>query len=162
MARVRQEILITQSLLDRLCDVEILPLGEVTEWPETRKESIAMFKQSLKRDVEWLLNTRKPIVPDVESFPLTSASVLCFGLPDSRIFHGAGGGDPETLKLLLRQCLQEFEPRIQKPQVTISATDRLNRSLRFQVEGVVRYEDMEEEIQLDTVLKLISGEYEVD
>ena len=162
MARVRQEILITQSLFDRLCDEKLLALGDVKEWPETRKDSIAMFKQSLRRDVEWLLNTRKPVVPGVESYPLTSASVLCFGLPDARVFHGNGGRDPETLKLLLRQCLEEFEPRIQRPQVSISFTDRLNRSLRFHVEGVVRYEDMEEEIQLDTVLKLISGEYEVD
>ena len=154
MARVRQEKLITQSLVDRLCDIE--------PWPETRSDSIAMFKHSLKRDIEWLLNTRKPIVPEVDSFPRTSASVLCYGLPDSQVFHGSGSRDPESLQKTILQCLEEFEPRIEQPQVVISSSDPLSRSLHFQVEGIVRYEDMEEEIQLDTVLELISGHYEVD
>ena len=153
MARPRQEILITQSLIDRLCDIE--------PWPTSRKDSIAMFKQSLKRDVEWLLNTRKPIVPHVDDYPETSASVLCYGLPEAKFFDSSSGKQTDSMLLALRQCVQEFEPRIENPQVSLVVSDPLTRSLRFQVEGVIRYEDMEEEIQLDTVLELISGEYEV-
>ena len=55
MARTKSDILITQSLIDRLADVE--------QWPETRAASISMYRDSLKRDVEWLLNTRQPIIP---------------------------------------------------------------------------------------------------
>lgn len=150
----KNEVLVTQSLLDRLCDTD--------PWPQTRKESLAMFKQSLKRDIEWLLNTRRPLIPKVESYPPAATSVLCYGLPDAQIFHGTGTRNLETLKGMLQQCIEEFEPRIQQPQVSIFSSDPLNRSLHFQVEGVVRYEDMEEEIQIDTILELISGEYEVD
>jgi predicted component of type VI protein secretion system len=37
----------------------------------------------------------------------------------------------------------------------------LSRSLKFHIEGRISYENMEEEIKFDTVLELISGEYEV-
>ncbi len=153
MARARQEILITQPLIDRLSDID--------PWPETRSASIAMFRQSLKRDVDWLLNTRKPLIPEANSLPLTASSVLLFGLPDSRVFGATGGKDSGALARVIEQCIEEFEPRIENPRVTLTASDTVNRSLHFQLEGTIRYEDMEEEIQIDTVLELISGEYEV-
>jgi predicted component of type VI protein secretion system len=37
----------------------------------------------------------------------------------------------------------------------------LSRSLKFHIEGQVTFENMNEEIKFDTVLELISGEYEV-
>jgi predicted component of type VI protein secretion system len=37
----------------------------------------------------------------------------------------------------------------------------LSRSLRFHIEGEITYENMDEEIKFDTVLEMISGEYEV-
>ena len=65
MARTKSEILVTQSLIDRLTDVE--------QWPETRAASIAMYRDSLKRDLEWLLNTRQPVIAAMESFPVTES-----------------------------------------------------------------------------------------
>jgi predicted component of type VI protein secretion system len=43
----------------------------------------------------------------------------------------------------------------------MSRTDMLSRSLKFHIEGQVTFENMNEEIKFDTVLELISGEYEV-
>jgi len=76
VGQARSDTLITQSLIDRLTDLD--------QWPETRSASIGMYRESLKRDVEWLLNTRQPVIPELESFPATAASVLNYGLPD---FH---------------------------------------------------------------------------
>lgn len=153
MARGRPEILITQSLVDRLTDRE--------PWPETRSASIAMYRDSLKRDVEWLLNTRQPVIPELASYPATAASVLNFGLPDIRSLETAAGKNPDALARALEESIRTFEPRICQPRVLINPSDPLNRSLKFHVEGVIFYEDMEEKIDFDTVLELISGEYEV-
>ena len=153
MARTKSEVLVTQSLIDRLVDRE--------QWPETRAASITMYRDSLKRDVEWLLNTRQPVIPALESFPATAASVLNFGLPDIHSFDGSAGKEQNALTVALEKCIRTFEPRIKQPRVYLTRTDLLSRSLRFHIEGKITYENMDEEIKFDTVLELISGEYEV-
>jgi type VI secretion system protein ImpF len=153
LARTKSEILITQSLIDRLVDVE--------QWPETRAASISMFRESIKRDLEWLLNTRQPVIPELESYPATAASVLNFGLPDIHSFDGSAGKEQEALTVALEKCVRTFEPRINQPRVYLTRSDHLSRSLKFHIEGQVFYENMKEEIKFDTVLELISGEYEV-
>lgn len=153
MARTKSEILVTQSLVDRLADQE--------QWPETRSASIAMFRDSLKRDLEWLLNTRQPVIPELESYPATASSVFNFGLPDIHGYDGSAGKEQNALTIALEKCIRTFEPRISQPHVFLTRTDLLNRSLRFHIEGQVSYENMDEEIKFDTVLELISGEYEV-
>ena len=153
MARSRPENLVTQSLLDRLREHE--------QWPETRNASIAMFRESLKRDMEWLLNTRQPILPELEDFPRTKKSVIRFGFPDVLTFGSSAGKDPAALVRALEECIRLYEPRIKNPSVELARTDAASRSLKFHVLGRISYEDMEEEIKFDTVLELIRGEYEV-
>lgn len=153
MARTKSEVLVTQSLVDRLIDRD--------DWPETRAASISMYRDSLKRDVEWLLNTRQPVIPELDSYPATAASVLNFGLPDLHSFDGSSGKEHNALTVALEKCIRSFEPRINRPRVYLARTDLLSRSLRFHIEGQIVYENMDEEIKFDTVLELISGEYEV-
>jgi type VI secretion system protein ImpF len=140
-------------LIDRLVDRQ--------PWPETRSASINMYRESLKRDVEWLLNTRQPVIPELESYPVTAASVLNYGLPDIHSFDGSAGKEQNALTVALEKCIRTFEPRITQPRVFLTRTDLLSRSLRFHIEGQVVYENMDEEIKFDTVLELISGAYEV-
>jgi type VI secretion system protein ImpF len=89
LARNKSELLVTQSLIDRLTDQD--------QWPDTRAASITMYRESLKRDVEWLLNTRQPVIPELEGFPATAASVLNFGLPDLHSFDGSAGKEHNAL-----------------------------------------------------------------
>jgi len=153
LARGKSEILITQSLVDRLTQTD--------QWPETRASSISMYRDSMKRDLEWLLNTRKPVIPELESYPATAASVLNYGLPDLHSFDGSQGKEQNALTVALEKCIRTYEPRIKQPRVFLARSDLLSRSLRFHIEGEITYESMEEEIKFDTVLEMISGEYEV-
>jgi type VI secretion system protein ImpF len=153
VARNKSDVLITQSLLDRLTDLD--------QWPETRSASISMYRESLKRDVEWLLNTRQPVIPELEDYPATAASVFNFGLPDIHSFDGSKGKEQNALTVALEKCIRIFEPRISQPRVFLTRTDILSRSLKFHIEGQIVYENMNEEIKFDTTLELISGEYEV-
>jgi type VI secretion system protein ImpF len=140
-------------LLDRLTDLD--------QWPDTRSASISMYRESLKRDVEWLLNTRQPVIPELEDYPATAASVFNFGLPDIHSFDGSKGKEQNALTVALEKCIRIFEPRISQPRVFLTRTDILSRSLKFHIEGQIVYENMNEEIKFDTTLELISGEYEV-
>lgn len=157
MARPKPEQLVTQSLLDRLAKDR--PNSE--PWPDTRAKSLEMYRTSVKEDVEWLLNTRQPTLPVLAHFPALASTVVNFGLPDIHEFHGGEGKDERALEMALERCIKAFEPRIRAPRVSIVRTDTLARSIKFQIEGVLRYEATEEPIRLDTVLELIAGKYEV-
>ncbi|MGD0909810.1 MAG: type VI secretion system baseplate subunit TssE [Candidatus Acidiferrales bacterium] len=177
MARTKSDILITQSLIDRLVQYRRDRSSETSsasqnipvrydaqpyeKWPETRPESVDKYRQSLKRDLEWLLNTRQPVMPELDSYSAVSASALNYGFPDIRSFDGSAGKERNALTSALEKCIRVFEPRIHEPQVYLVRSDHLNRSLMFHIEGQVSYEDMDEEVKFDTVLELISGEYEV-
>ena len=91
----------------------------------------------------------------------TAASVLNYGLPDIHSFDGSAGKEQNVLTVALEKCIRTFEPRINQPRVFLTRTDLLSRSLKFHIEGQIKYENMDEEITFDTVLEMISGEYEV-
>jgi type VI secretion system protein ImpF len=55
MSRYDNEIRVTQSVLDRLIDLEPRLSSEP---PKSNATSLADLKQSVRRDLEWLLNTR--------------------------------------------------------------------------------------------------------
>jgi type VI secretion system protein ImpF len=151
MARLKSETPITQSLLDRLMDSE--------EMPTTRSASIQMFRNSIKRDVEWLLNSRRAFVPEIEDYPLASSSVFTFGLPD--VNELAGGNSGNNVLAAITQTILTHEPRIREPRVSLTRTDVLSRSLRFHVEGKLILENSEEDITFDTLFEVTSGEYQV-
>lgn len=152
MARVKAENPVVQSLLDRLTDYE--------DWPATRNTSLAMYREGIKRDIEWLLNSRKPHLPETNKWPLAAGSVLNFGLPDLAQFQGVNSNS-EALTMSLLQTVRTYEPRIKQPRITLQRSDLLARSLRFHVDGCLVFENAEEDISFDTVLEVASGEYEV-
>ena len=153
MVRRQAETLITQSLIDRLSDLD--------DWPTKREASMRLYKESLKRDIEWLLNTRRPQIPEAEGYALATNSVLCYGLPDIATFEGSTGKDSNALMVSLIKTIRTFEPRIKDPRVFISRSDTVSRSIRFHIEGQIAFDTSVEDISFDTVLELVSGEYEV-
>lgn len=83
MSRYRPEEVVTQPLLDRLFD---LNPDEKVDAPVTRLESVRRLKAALKRDMEWLLNTRHcPVMDEMEDDAgELKRSLLNYGLPDIR------------------------------------------------------------------------------
>jgi len=153
LARSATELLVTQSLLDRLTAVE--------EWPTTRAQSLRYFKESLKRDLEWLLNTRQPPLPEIAEYSLAKASTINYGLPDITSLGLTSASDNRRLRLAIEACLRNFEPRLTDVRVTLEGGDTADRKLRFHIEGSMNLDPAPEEISFDTVLELSSGEYKV-
>ena len=153
MARSTTESLVTQSVLDRVLTVE--------DWPTTRAQSLRYFKEALKRDLEWLLNTRQPPLPQLAEYPMAKASIINFGLPDITSLGLASASDHRRLRLAIETCLRNFEPRLMDVRVTLEGSDTADRRLRFHIEGNMKVDPAPEEISFDTVLELSSGEYKV-
>jgi type VI secretion system protein ImpF len=133
----------------------------VEEWPATRAQSLRYFKDALKRDLEWLLNTRQPPIPEIDDYALAKASTINYGLPDITAMGLNSASDNRRLRLAIEACLRNFEPRLANVRVTLDSGDTADRKLRFHIEGLMKLDPAPEEISFDTVLELSSGEYKV-
>ena len=153
MVRANTEALVTQSVLDRLMDID--------DWPTTRAHSLRYFREALKRDVEWLLNTRRPPLENIGKFERARATIVNYGLSDITALGLSSASDQKRLRKALEQCLHEFEPRLIDVVVTMQESQTADRRLRFHVQGLMRINPAPEEISFDTVLELTSGEYTV-
>src|SRR5512146_2052892 len=76
--RSESQLVLTQSLLDRLIDESPGMADSATTYPQ----SLRQFKAGLKRDLEWLLNTRQTPEPFAEELRETARSVINYGLVD--------------------------------------------------------------------------------
>jgi type VI secretion system protein ImpF len=159
MARFEAEQTVTQSLLERLIDRDP---GVQSEPAPSRAQSVRLLKASLRRDVEWLLNTRRTPEPADDAYPELARSSFNFGLPDVTTLSYTSGKDRARLARMLESTLAVFEPRLDRIKVTALDPGTTNAHvLRFQIEGLLLMDPAPEHISFDTVLQLSSGEYQV-
>ncbi|HQQ77186.1 MAG TPA: type VI secretion system baseplate subunit TssE [Thermoanaerobaculia bacterium] len=157
MSRIVDEIRINLSVLDRLVDFE----PEVkAEPPTSRSKAIRQVKQALKRDLEWLLNTRRAFEVPTE-LPLLSDSLLAYGLPDFSNVSVKNSGDQHNLTLAVEAALRRFEPRLEDVVVSVASASVLERAFRFRIEARLRVDPVPEPISFDTTLQIGSGNFAV-
>lgn len=159
MARTELERAVQPSIVDRLLDNEPRLAGD----PQlTREESERRFRASVRRDVEWLLNTRRTMVPAPDWCPETRRSVYEYGLVDTT---GIAVGTSAGRKLLLstiQATIERFEPRLANTRVRLVEADGGSApQLRFVVEATLLMDPSPEQVVFDTVLEVARGEYEV-
>ena len=159
MATSKYSKTIQPCLLDRLIDLE--PQSRV-EAPVSRAESLRQFRLSVKRDLEWLLNTTCAPMEIPESCEEAKKSVLCFGLPDVNSISLNDPGDEQKVLAALEEAIQLFEPRLAHARVTSKDGFRTKQqSITFHVEAVLLVDPAPERISFDTVLELTKGAYSV-
>ena len=158
MARTDSEIRIRPSVLDRLLDFE----PELsTEAPKSRAKSLRDLKLSVRRDLEWLLNARRPPIEVDENLEEVQKSVAVFGLPDITGISAKSHVEQTKLTKALETAIKNFEPRFLDLRVTLEPVSNIDRMLKFRIEARLNVEPAPEPIAFDTVLQLGSGEFEV-
>lgn len=136
------------SVLDRLIDED--PRSNV-EPPLTRSQSVRLFKAGVRRDLEWLLNARRVIVPVPEECTELARSVFTYGLPDITSMSRDSRESFERLARLIQTAIQVFEPRLRDVMVEVSEGDtKLLRDVHFLIDGVLRIDPMPERVTFDT------------
>jgi type VI secretion system protein ImpF len=148
MATTEIERPVRPSVLDRLIDDD--PSSNV-EPPLTRSQSVRVFKTSLRRDLEWLLNARRIITPVPEECEEVARSVYTFGLPDITSMSKDSRESFERLARLIQSAIDVFEPRL--GDVTVHLADgeaRLLRDVHFVIDGILKLDPMPERVQFDT------------
>ena len=136
MAELTHRERLQPSLLDRLTDDEP---GTTRETREQRVLSLQRLRETVLRDLGWLLNTTNlASAEDLSGYPEVARSVLNFGIPDLS-GRPLVGPDVPLLERRLRQAIADFEPRIisRTLKVTLAINEgQLNRNaLTFLIEG---------------------------
>jgi type VI secretion system protein ImpF len=151
---------IQQGLLDRLIDTEPLTREEA---PMNRAESLRQFRLSVKRDLEWLLNTtRMPIEVPEACGEEVHHSLLFFGLPDIASISLQNPGEEQKLLRSLEESIQMFEPRLSRARVTSRDQYKTTQqAITFHVEAMLMIDPAPERISFDTVLEVSKGAYSV-
>jgi len=161
MARVDSDSVVTLSVLDRLIDNEPLNRNEAML---SRAQSVRQLKTALRRDLEWLLNTRRIADDILDGYPDLAKSAYGFGLPDFTSFSFANVKDRARLLRALESAIRNFEPRLTSVRVIPLETQSeggAKKLLRFQIEGLLKMDPAPERVSFDTVLQLTTGEYQV-
>lgn len=149
---------VTLSVLDRLIDRDPDTHAEI---PLTRPQSLRELKIALKRDLEWLLNSRKTIEPSPDSARETCRSVFHYGFADVSSKSVLSSRDQGELIREMESVIAVFEPRLKRARVRMEPVEGNYRNLKFVIEGLLCMDPAPEPVRFDTVLELGKGEYEV-
>jgi len=155
MARGLGETTITISALDRLIDLE--PENRM-ENPLSRSQSVRLLKSAVRRDLEWLLNSRRIAEPPDEGLKELNKSVYMYGLPDLSALTMASMADRNRLVRQVVGAINMFEPRLTNVRlVLVEAPDAGKKDVRLRIDAMLRMDPVPEPVSFDTVIELKSG-----
>jgi type VI secretion system protein ImpF len=160
---------VTQPLIDRLIDRDkdrdrdrSIPASPGSDPYRTRSASVRGLKAALRRDLEWLLNTRRNPYAAPESMADLSQSLYNYGLPDFSSYSADAPKDRQKLVVEIERTVALFEPRLRNIRIQlVEGTGAGTRALRFQIEGSLQMDPSPEHVSFDGELQLASGEYQI-
>jgi type VI secretion system protein ImpF len=159
MAKANPEISVQQPLLDRLIDLDPSSGDEAVQ---TRAAAVRALKEALRRDLEWLLNTRRTPLESPRGYHELARSVFYYGLPDLTSISLHSMEDERQLLGMIEKAIANFEPRLSQVKVTPrESLDRDERMLHFQIDALLMVDPAPESISFDTVLNVDRGACEV-
>ena len=138
MAEVVNTDRLQPSLLERLTDEEP---RRTKESRERRAMTLRQLRESVLRDVGWLLNTPNfEGLGDLETNREVARSVLNYGVPE---ISGRTSSNLDTrhIEQAMREAVQNFEPRLIADSVRVSVTlddSQMNHNaLSMVIEGLL-------------------------
>lgn len=138
------------SVLDRLLDDTP---GGATVRPRSRAQQLAELRDSVRRDLEALLNTHHCCrSPPAELTELTT-SLYEYGVPDFLTTNAGAAGAREEFRRSVEDIIRRFEPRFKIVKVTLVDADAAaDRTLRFHIEALMYAEPAPERVSFDSLL----------
>jgi len=137
-------------LLDRLIDEAP---DQQRDPPTSVADTMAALRQSVRRDLEALLNARRRWRSWPKSLSELTTSPIGYGIPD---FASGAFNDQrrrEELRLEIEDTIRRFEPRFLSVRVHLVDThDQLETTLRLRIDAVMHADPAPEAIVFDTVV----------
>jgi type VI secretion system protein ImpF len=146
----RVELPVGSSLLDRLTDADP---DQDHDRPIRPAETVVRLRRSVHRDVEALLNARRPWRSVPESCPALRLSPLGYGLPDFTAGAFNDRRQRELLRAEIEATIRRFEPRLTQVHVQLADDGNLLRTtLHLRIDAMLRMHPTPEPIVFDTAL----------
>ena len=121
------------------------------------KPSVAYIRQSVKRDLEALLNTRRCWLPSPSNLRELEKSVLGYGLPDFTVMELSTQEGRQWLCEEVERTIIRFEPRLARVQVAMKDTDTpMDRLLRLRIDAVLLVDPVPQPVAFDSELEPVS------
>jgi type VI secretion system protein ImpF len=141
---------IRPSILDRLIDEE--PTNTV-DHDKSRVQYLRDLRNSVKRDLENLMNTRFRMQTPPEQLTQLEKSLLNYGLPDLATVNIADIEKKRQFIKNLEKTLATYEPRFKTIKVIpIENKELTDRTLRFRIDATLYADPAPETIIFDSVL----------
>jgi type VI secretion system protein ImpF len=117
----------------------------------------SQLRESVRRDLEHLLNTRFCCMSPPEEFKSLQKSLLNFGLPDISSVNLMSIENRKRFCEQIRQCILTYEKRIKSVKVsTVGKLDPEEPNIRFQIEAEIHSSPAPEIIVFDSSLNPIT------
>jgi len=147
------------SVLDRLLDDDPTNTKEV---PPDDAEKLRIVQQSVRRDLECLLNTRYRCVAWPPQLDQIDNSLINYGIPDFTAGSLNAADDSDILITAIRRAIDFFEPRLAKVKVTpVTNSVYYDRTFRFRIEGILIVEDGQHVVKFDTAMESTTGQFDI-
>jgi type VI secretion system protein ImpF len=150
---------IVLSILDRLQDDEPQLSRDLAH---SRSQELIDLKQSIRRDLESLLNARRRGVPWPAHLTELARSLVNYGMPDLTGLDTGTSESREDLRRTLETVIRTFEPRFKTVHVRLlDNAEPLDRTLRFRIDGLVRCDPVPEPVVYDSTVEPTVGSLEI-
>jgi len=160
MAKIDKNKKLRPSVLDRLLDNDPNKLDN----PEKdQHQQLKELRNSVRRDLINLLNTRIRIIKPEEEYEELNLSLLNYGLPDLATINISNTMKRNSFTEDLEALLIEFEPRFKSVSVNyLENMDSLDRTLRFRIDATLYADPSPEVVIFDSVLDPVSRSIKVE
>lgn len=160
MARLDKKKNLRPSILDRLIDND--PSNRVEVDPD-QHQKLKELRQSVRRDLENLLNTRMRIAEPDDKYVNLKHSLLNYGLPDLATVNISNVDKRREFVQQLERLLLDFEPRFKTVSVNYQEnSDSVERTLRFRIDATLYADPSPEVVIFDSVLEPVSRTVNVE
>jgi type VI secretion system protein ImpF len=137
------------SLFDRLIDDAPDELQDASESSEAAFERL---KLGLRRDLEGLLNGKRPHSAWLTRTADIADTVVGFGLPDLSTEDFGTASARERIRRMIATCIRTYEPRLTRVEVDVDGAPT-STGVRFRISAVLRVEEYEEQVTYDARLR---------
>jgi len=155
MAKIQSDQWLLPSLIDRLS-------RNVSKGIPTGGVSLRDLKESVRRDLENLLNTRRRAASWPPNYEELEVSLYNYGIPDATCTNASSAIEVQQFLRSIEEVIRRFEPRFKSVRVSLlESVASEDRVLRFRVEGMLHAEPAPEPAAFDTEIEPGTGVFEV-
>lgn len=159
MARPKITQALTPSILDRLLDFDPTQKKEALA---SRSQVIRELRESVRRDLEFLLNTRHRCNENLADWELLEYSIFNYGIPDATGINIGSDDAKEAFAKIIQKIISKYEPRFKTVVVSVTNdTSSIDRTFRFRIDALLKVEPAVKPVVFDSSLEPVTRNFSV-